>query len=320
MDSKEALKEVNRIAIGVNAELSDFYETLKNNIAETKAKAKYGTDKSREVKACPIIQQIDDDVLDDEEERQKSISTQKSIEKVIRENPNDFNIDVPEDDFYGGSKGSGEGVGRAVQINILGIPKWMQDIESAVKAKFERKKKRDWFDVEALVRGSTRKRKEMGMRRTDYVYFLLDVSGSMEYAGYKGRSLLSIFASYIPPMAKRFKSGMWVQVDGGDVITNELSDLSKGEIKELVLGGGSGADFGMAIEFIKNDIEKKKIKQNPIIIMATDGNEDFDFELLPNTIFVTTETGWSYANKSGLSAQGFPNALKGQKAIVINTD
>ncbi|HRA74471.1 MAG TPA: hypothetical protein PLB11_16790, partial [Flavobacterium sp.] len=292
-------------------------ESLKNDVAMNKAKAKSGKDNSRQVKVCPIIQQIEPM---SESERQIATSTIANIEKVVKDNPNEFGgKDISETSYTGGSKGTGDGTGRETELISVGMPKWIQEIENSVKAKFKRKKKREYFDVEGLVRGVTRKKKEMGMKRIDYVYFMLDVSGSMRWNTFKGHKLLDLFASYIPPMAKRFE-GMWVQVDGHKVIPTELSKIGKGEIKSLILGGGGGADFEAAYNFIKNDIAKNGIT-NPVVVMASDADEQFRFELLPNTIFVTTSKGWDgHAHKNGLIAQGFPNPLKGQKVVIINID
>jgi predicted metal-dependent peptidase len=137
---------------------------------------------------------------------------------------------------------------------------------------------------------------------------------------YKGVNLKALLASYVPPFAKKFQ-GKWIQVDGMRVIPHELSDMSKGEIKSLVLGGGGGASFAEAIEYVKNDILENNIT-NPIVVMASDAHEDFTFELLPNTIFLTTDEGWRYSLRggNGLIEQGFPNALKGQKVIIVNID
>jgi hypothetical protein len=128
------------------------------------------------------------------------------------------------------------------------------------------------------------------------------------------------FASYVPAIAKKFK-GKWIQVDGRRVIPHELSDMSKGEIKSLIVGGGGGASFDEAIEYVKDDIIKSNVT-NPIVIMASDAHEEINFELLLNTIFLTTDEGWDYSKRSdnGLIRQGFPNVNKGQKVILIDID
>jgi hypothetical protein len=318
MESREIFNEVNRIASGVNNELNDYYESLRNSIALNKAKAQSATDKSRKVRPCPILNEIKDIT---ETDRQMAISTIKSIEKVIRENKDDYGgVDVSERGDDTGSSESGSDIGRETTLINVGMPKWIQEIENSVKSKLTRVKKREYFDVEGLMRGVTRKKKEKGMKRIDYVYFLLDVSGSMIGFSYKGVPLITLFASYVPAIAKKFE-GLWLQVDGGKVIPNDLKKIGKNEIKTLILGGGGGANFDEAVEWIKEDISSKGIT-NPVVVMASDSHEDFDFELLPNTIYITTEEGWRWteAGNNGLIAQGFPNKLKGQKAIIIDID
>jgi len=138
MDSVDIAKEVNIISKRVNEQLSDFYESLKNDVAMNKAKAKSGKDNSRQVKVCPIIQQIEPM---SESERQIATSTIANIEKVVKDNPNEFGgKDISETSYTGGSKGTGDGTGRETELISVGMPKWIQEIENSVKAKFKRKK------------------------------------------------------------------------------------------------------------------------------------------------------------------------------------
>jgi len=318
MEAKEILKDVNSIVSKVNIDLSDYYKTLKTDVALQKAKAQSVKDISRKVKACPILEEVREI---SESQRQVAISTVQAIKDIVKNNKTDFDaVDISDRGDDKGSSESGDGKGYEEKIVNVGMPKWVQEIENSVKSKFKRIKKREYFDVEGLFRGVTRKKKEKGMKKIDYVYFLLDVSGSMSGFSYKGVPLKNLLASYIPPIAKKYE-GQYVQVDGGKVIPTDLKVLSKGEIKSIILGGGGGANFPEAIEWIKNDIITQGIT-NPIVIMASDAHEDFDFELLPNTIFVTTDEGWQHSlrGNNGLIAQGFPNPLKGQKVIIINVD
>ena len=317
MDSREITATVNNIASSVNSELNDFYESLRNDVALKNAKMQSVKDSSRRVKACPVLNEIPKMT---ETERQIAMSVTKNIEKVVVDNRNDFEgVDVSETSYTGGSKDSGGNEGTETVIINVGIPQWILDIKQSVKSAFKRVKRREWFDEEGLVRGLTRKKKEHGMKRIEYVYFVLDVSGSMSWTKFRGVDLIIWFASYIPSVAKMY-SGRYVQVDGDKVIDNDLKKLSKADIKTIILGGGSGADFAMANEWIKNDIITRKVT-HPVIVIATDNDEDFHYELLPNTIFITTDKGWDeYAERSGLIEQGFPNPLKGQKVIIIDVD
>jgi len=319
MTSKEITADVNRIVAGVNNDLADFYNSLRKDVAKSKAKAQSVKDNSRKVKACPVIQEVQEISEDD---RQIAMSTIKGIEKVVKNNKDDFQgVDISERGNDSGSRDSGGDDAYVTPLINVGIPKWIQELKNSVKSKLKRIKKREYFDVEGLVRGVTRKKKERGMKRIDFVYFLLDVSGSMEAFSYKGVPLKALLASYIPAVAKSIGDGMWIQVDGGKVIPQELSSIGKNDIKSLILGGGGGANFPEAIEWVKQHIINNSIT-NPIVIMASDAHEDFDFELLPNTIFLTTDEGWAYSENSGngLIEQGFPNPLKGQKAIIIDID
>ncbi len=317
LNSKEVTEKVNDIAKNVNKELASFYERLNKVVSMSKAKAQSATDISRQVKPCGIAEQIEEI---SEEDRQIAMSTVKGIESDVVKNKDDFGyIDLSERGADKGSKESGDNE-DAVQLINVGVPKWVQDLERSVKSKLKRVKKREWFDAEALHRGITRKAKERGMKKIDYVYFLLDVSGSMGAYSYKGIPLLALFASYVPAFAKRF-DGLWMQVDGDEVVPKELSKIGKGEIKSLILAGGGGAQFDMATEWMKNHIKENRI-ENPIIIMASDAHEYFEFEILPNTIFVTTQEGWNFSHNAdtGLIKQGFPDASKGQKVIIIDVD
>ena len=320
MDSNEANILANKVVSKANEELYDFYRKLKEDVALTKAKAQTVTDRSKMVSAppCPILEEIKPI---SETDRQVGMSVVKEITDYIKKNASDFQgVDISERGDDKGSKESGNDYGEESQLVNVGVPKWIQELENSVKSKLQRVTKREYFDVEGLTRGSLRKKKEKGSKKKDYVYFLLDVSGSMDGYSYKGVNLKALLASYVPPFAKKFQ-GKWIQVDGMRVIPHELSDMSKGEIKSLVLGGKGGASFAEAIEFVKDDIIKNNIT-NPIVVMASDAHEDFTFELLPNTIFLTTDEGWRWSlrGNNGLIAQGFPNALKGQKVIIVNID
>ena len=316
MDSKELTQKVNAIASKVNRELSDFYEKIDSSIAIDKAKAQSAKDISREVKPCGIAEHIEEI---SEEDRQIAMSTVKGIETHVVNNQADFNfVDIAGREYTGGSKESGDEDGRKVPLVNVGMPRWVQELEKSVKSKLKRVTKREYFDPEGLIRGIARKKKERGMKRVDYVYFLLDVSGSMSYYSYKGIPLLSLLASYVPAIAKKY-DGLWMQVDGDQIVPLELRKIGKGDIKSLILAGGGGAQFPSAIEWMKKHIADNNV-QNPIIIMASDGDEDFEFELLPNTIFVTTPDGIKAMEHNGMTAQGFPNEAKGQKVIEINVD
>jgi hypothetical protein len=315
MQSKEVTQKVNEITRTVNKELADYYNRLDKIVSIAKAKAQSVTDTSREVKPCGIAQQVEDL---SEEDRQVALSTVKGIETDVIKDKEEYGyVDIYGREYTGGSTDSGE-EGRKVELVNVGIPKWVQEIQKSISSKLKRVTKREWFDVEGLHRGVTRKKKERGMKKTDYLYFLLDVSGSMSYYSYKGVPLLALLASYVPSVAKKY-DGLWMQVDGGQIVPKELSKIGKGEIKSLILAGGGGAQFESAIAWMKEHIAKHNI-QNPIVIMASDGDENFDFELLPNTIFVTTPDGVKAMEHNGMTKQGFPNPLKGQKVIEINID
>jgi hypothetical protein len=320
MDSNEANRLANKVVSKANEELYDFYRKLKEDVAMTKAKAQTVSDRSKIISAppCPILEEIKPI---SETERQVGMSVVKEITDYIKKNASDFQgVDISERGDDKGSKEVGSDYGYETKVVDVGVPKWVQELENSVKSKMQRVTKREFYDAEGLTRGLLRKKKEKGNKRKDYVYFLLDVSGSMDSYSWRGINLKALLASYIPPFAKKFK-GKWIQVDGVRVIPHELADMSKGEIKTLVLGGGGGASFAEAIEYVKDDIIKNDIT-NPIIVMASDAHEDFSFELLPNTIFLTTDEGWRYSLRggNGLIRQGFPNPLKGQKVITVNID
>jgi hypothetical protein len=321
MESKEANVLANKIVSVANEELYQFYRKIKEDVALTKAKGQKVTDRSKvATPACPTLEPILENPIG-ETERQTGMSVVKELTDYIKKNADDFQgVDISERGDDKGSKDSGSEIGKDTKIVNVGSPKWIQELENSVKSKLERVTRREYFDVEGLTRGLTRRKKEKGSKRKDYVYFLLDVSGSMDGFSYRGINLKALLASYVPAIAKKFK-GKWIQVDGRRVIPHELSDMSKGEIKSLILGGGSGASFDEAIEYVKDDIIKSNVT-NPIVIMASDAHEDFNFELLLNTIFLTTDEGWDYSKRSdnGLIRQGFPNVNKGQKVILIDID
>lgn len=319
MESVDIINKVNEITNNVNKGLESFYQKISESISKSTSKQEV-VDKSkivkRDIKPSDIVSHIPDLT---EIEREKAISVVKDITQEISANKAEYGfVDIGDRGDDRGSKESGDGTGEVKLISV-GRPKWFDELDKGIANVFKRYKKREYFDVEGLFRGVTRKKVEKGMKRKNYLYLMLDVSGSMAAYSYKGVPLVALFASYLPPIVKKYE-GAFIQVDGREVIHTEFRQLSKQGISEkITLGGGGGASFTEAMEYVKKHIKDNDIT-DPVVIMASDGHEDFDFEFLPNTIFLTTYRGWENRTWNGWDEQGFPNELKNQKMILIEID
>lgn len=324
MDSAEIRKRLNEISSNINKELDSFYSKLENALDKKKSKEK-AKDKSRVVDRKPKASQIAENIPDlTAIEREQAMSVIKDVTQEIANNKPDYGyVDLAGRGQDAGSKEVGEGTG-VVELIDIGRPSWLDELAKGIAKVFRRITKRQYFDVEGLVRGVTRKSKEKGLKRKNYMYMMLDVSGSMSSYSYKGTPLVSLFASYLPAMVSRY-DGCFVEVDGDEVKMTEFKTLSrqgmsdKIEKNSIKLSGGGGAEFKKATLTIIEHIEKNNVT-DPCIVLASDGHEDFNFMLLRNTFFMTTQYGVNTISWNGMGKQGFPNSDLGQKIILIDVD
>lgn len=319
MTNKEINEKLNEISGRVNKELESFYKQLNDNLQKKKTEIK-ARDKSQVVERKPKVANIVGEIPEmNDIQREEAMSVVKDITQEIQSNKAQYgNIDLGDRGDDRGSLESGEGTGE-VQLISIGRPFFFDELDKGIANVFKRVKKREYFDVEGLFRGVTRKKKEKGLKRKNYLYLMLDVSGSMGSYSYKGVPLVALFASYLPPMIKKY-DGLFVEVDGDEVKDTEFRTLSRNKLSDKIkLSGGGGAQFELATNWVRKHIKDNNVT-DPIVIMAFDGHENFDFPLIKNTFFMTTQYGTKNFEWNGLDKQGFPNADLGQKLIVVDVD
>lgn len=318
MELNEIINELNSISKSVDKELQELYSSLRKQ-KEKKQKSK--TDASKVISRSPQVADISGIVPDlDAIEKQNAQSILKDITNEIKNNKADYgHIDLRDRGDDMGSKGAGEGTGEVTLLKI-GRPDWFDLLDKGIARAFKRVKRKEWFDTEALNRGLIRKQKSMGLKPKNYVFLLLDVSGSMSSYSYKGTPLVELFASYLPPMVMNY-DGSFIEVDGDEVNDTAFRTLSKQQMMDkIALSGGGGAEFEKAMAYVNAKIIKDKIT-DPCVIIATDGHEDFDaFEIPKNLFFMTTKYGVDSYGLRQLKAKGFPNHDLNQHIIVVDVD
>ena len=258
MELNEIINELNSISKSVDKELQELYSSLRKQ-KEKKQKSK--TDASKVISRSPQVADISGIVPDlDAIEKQNAQSILRDITNEIKNNKADYgHIDLRDRGDDIGSKGAGEGTGEVTLLKI-GRPDWFDLLNKGIAKAFKRVKRKEWFDTEALNRGLIRKQKSMGLKPKNYVFLLLDVSGSMGSYSYKGTPLVELFASYLPPMVMNY-DGSFIEVDGDEVNDTAFRTLYRQQMMDkIALSGGGGAEFDKAMNYVNNKIISEYVR------------------------------------------------------------
>lgn len=315
---KSLLEQANSVISELSIDISDFVQAIKDKSKKEKEiplnVQKY-IDKSSLYEPCPIIQEQENLT---QEQINTAVTLAETIKQDITKDPYKF-LSVNDDrtEIGVGSKDSGDGVGRVINTIYIEEPSWIKDIVDFCK-KYKRSKGKEYFDIEMMMRGRLSKKKARVKAQDSSLYVLLDVSGSMEHYSYKGIPMLQIMATYIPIIAKKFE-GWWVQSDGEIPRMSPLKILKNDYDGKMMLTGGGGADYVIAINTIIADSIIKYKNSEPTIVLMTDMEEQFPNPMPKNIILLTT------ANKKDLipkriEDKSFPSELKNQKVILIDFD
>jgi len=212
---------------------------------------------------------------------QIDINTEISeIKKIITDDPLKFPeiTDTVYEVAHGGDAGEEEGT---VTFVDLAKPAWVNLIKTDLKdwQYSERETSKDWYDVEDLIRGVERKERAKKHEPKDYVYTLLDTSGSMMGTGKDGKTYLEILGGYIPYIVGSFAGQVWcVDVKIHCEVDNKNAKESFDAANELAVGGGGGNDWTSAFQRL---LALQKINKGEFMtIILTDALMDWSLDLL----------------------------------------
>ena len=271
-------------------------------------------DRSVLLPACPTTENVPNMT---ETERQKVSALCESIKQEVNAEPYKFQTEVDKRKYDSGSKDSGY-MDESIKLIYVQEPKFIKDIKTFCKS-YKKKKGKEYFDEEMLVRGRLSMKKEKTKAKNDALYLLLDVSGSMWHYEYKGIPLIQLMASYMPLFAQRF-DGFWVQTDGARMVISQLKELKKLKKKDSLirLTGGSGADYIVAIDTIVQHSIKNFGEADPTIVLFSDMHEDFPNPMPRNLALVIPSNKQEFLGE--IKDPIFPNEKKNQKIILIDID
>ena len=314
------IDKANKIVSELNDLSQDFIKAVNERATKEKTnqippELMKHVDRSVLMPSCPTTDMVPDMT---EAQRQGAVALVESIKQEINANPHIFKTEEDNRTMDFGSKDVGY-MDAVVQLVYVKEPDFMKEIR-VFAASYKKKKGKEYFDPEAMVRGRLTKKKAKTKAKNDSLYLLLDVSGSMWYYRYKGLPLIQLMASYMPIFAQKF-DGFWVQTDGARIVIGNMKELKKLKDKnnQVRLTGGSGADYVTAYNTIQAHSIDNFGEENPTIILFTDMADVFPNPMPRNMCVVTT------SNKQGelkkiIADSSFPDERKGQKVILIDID
>jgi len=227
------------------------------------------------------------DPVDIQEATQK---TDEIIQKV-RENPFKYpEIARQQGESIGRGDGAGDNAERRPLVRI-GKPKWFRQLKNLVKnfGKPKRRRSREYYDIESLVRNVPEKEPAKKKERGELVFTLLDTSGSMNSQTSTGRTYMDEMGKYIPQIVSDYDGAVY-QIDTQfTAVSNKQARkaFKKNGSNSMVYTGGGGTDFDEAyMDILK---QKRAEKFECLVLVLTDGGVIIDAAMLQevgSSIFV----------------------------------
>lgn len=227
----------------------------------------------------------------------------------------------------------GEGKLRDIEGGVglveIGMPQWIKDLKIAFQtySRTERKRGKDWFDVEDLTFYGTETRESAKKRKPiNEVYTMIDVSGSMGAFGKSGKTYLELMASYLPHIVSKYDGEVWIvdeQIQG-KWENNRLRtafDKAEKEARSKTLGATASGNSDFDKAFVEFLAIKKQEKKDFMLLILTDGQEPWNYELLKelgNVTFVLPKEG-----NSGLAHYNIDKLIEDEELphfTAINVD
>lgn len=296
MTKKELQKIQNRVDAEMR-EVSDVVDPIVGRLYDRMDELQRGKGNvSEEVTTCGTCKAI---------KNLKSSSAKKAAEvkdeiiEQVKANPHIFK-DVP---VVSGSTqiSSGGGVGSKrvfVRLPEIGTPKWVKELRDMVRgfAGGTRKRSKDYYDPEDLVRGMLSKQPEKKIKKEQFIYTVLDTSGSMSSGTNSGMSFIQLMTNQIPAIVREYE-GEIILCDTEihyPIYSNKQIRKALSDTGNFAYAGGGGTDFDLAYDYIirqMEEIRKKTPKAEALVITLTDAGVNWNIDIikeLQNFVVVTT--------------------------------
>lgn len=271
MTIEELQSEYDRLLSEAKDVTSPIFDRLTGN--PSPAQAKESMSEGIIHKPCGVkkrVPKLDPVQLD------KARESQEQIEKEVRENPFEF----PDAAKQLGEQKAGDVTGdkrQRIALPQIGQPKWVKELKSLVKGfgKPKRKRGREYYDIESLVRNVPEKEAAKKKMRTPLVFTILDTSGSMTQRSQgESRSILEEMAKFVPPIVSDYDGTIYIaDAEIKEKFSNKRMRKAFKEAgaqaNSLMAAGGGGTNFDKAYE----DILRQKREQGfeCLVIVLTDG-------------------------------------------------
>ena len=232
--------------------------------------AKQATDDGIIHRPCGVskrVPKLDPVQLDKAKKKQEEITTQ------VDNNP----FKYPDAAKARGDNSPGHGTGTSrekVSLPTMGKPSWFKELKRLVKGfgKPTRKRGREYYDIESLVRNVPEKEAAKKKMRGDLVFTIVDTSGSMLAKAETGRTYMQEMAKYVPQIVEDYDGFvMVIDTEIKDIFRNKdvKKAMKAANANALMLAGGGGTNFDLAYEEIIRRQRAEKFES--LVIILTDG-------------------------------------------------
>ncbi len=229
----------------------------------------------------------------------KAQASQEAIKGEVERKP----FEYPDAQRVMGENKAGTGTGESrdkVVLPVMGKPSWFKELKNLVKqfGRPTRKRGREYYDIESLVRNVPEKEAAKKKMRGDLVFTIVDTSGSMLAKSATGRTYMQEMAKYVPQIVEDYDGFVYViDTEIKDIFPNKAIKKAMSKAKktaasnEILLAGGGGTDFKKAYANIL--ARKRQEKFDALIIVLTDGGVSLPAQMiqeLGSTILVVPDT------------------------------
>lgn len=209
-------------------------------------------------------------------EIEEATKKQDAIINQVKEKPMDFpELARQQGENAGIGKGAGDMVARRPLVR-MGKPKWFKMLKGLVKSfgRPTRKRSREYYDNESLVRNVPEKEPAKKKERGELIFTLLDTSGSMMSQTSTGRTYMDEMGKYIPQIVSGYDGAVY-QIDTEFTqVSNKAARKAFKKGNSMAYRGGGGTDFDAAYEDIIK--RKRKEKFQCLVLVLTDGYVTID--------------------------------------------
>lgn len=281
------MREVSDVVDPIVSRLYDRMDDLQRRKGET----------SEEVQTCGTCKAIKNIKSS---EAKKAAQVQDEIIEQIKANPHVFKDVAVVNESTSISDGSSGGDASRVRVVLpeIGTPKWVKELKEMVKGFVggTRQRSKDYYDPEDLVRGILSKQPEKKIKKQQYIYTVLDTSGSMNASAGGGKSFLQLMTSQIPAIVREYE-GEIICCDTQiryPIYQNKQVRQALSDAGNFAYAGGGGTDFDLAYNYVirqMEEIRKKSPNAEALVITLTDAGVNWNIDKikeLKNFVVVTS--------------------------------